>query len=361
MISDGFIQNNSFFENAHPGYVRRIIGPSREAETMAIHTALTDMLGIRHPVLLAPMDLVADGELAAAVSAAGGFGILGGGYGEESWLTKELDAVGKARIGVGFITWSMARQPRLLDLALERKPVAIMLSFGDPAPHAERIKRAGALVICQVQSVAMAKDAVAKGADIIVAQGTEAGGHGVSVSTMPLVPAIVDAVGESIPVVAAGGIADGRGLAAALMLGAGGVLLGTRFYASTEAAGHPDAKRRIVAANETQSIRSILFDIARQNVWPAPFNGRCLVNAHTERWKGRESELMQRAHEVGADYLRAREAGNFDIAAVIAGESAGLIHDIRPAADIVESVVAQAEKALARGVAGARASRQVAG
>jgi len=355
MISDGFIQNNSFFENAHPGYVRRIIGPSREAETMAIHTALTDMLGIRHPVLLAPMDLVADGELAAAVSAAGGFGILGGGYGEESWLTKELDAVGKARIGVGFITWSMARQPRLLDLALERKPVAIMLSFGDPAPHADRIKRAGALVICQVQSVAMAKDAVAKGADIIVAQGTEAGGHGVSVSTMPLVPAIVDAVGESIPVVAAGGIADGRGLAAALMLGAGGVLLGTRFYASTEAAGHPDAKRRIVAANETQSIRSILFDIARQNVWPAPFNGRCLVNAHTERWKGRESELMQRAHEVGADYLRAREAGNFDIAAVIAGESAGLIHDIRPAADIVESLVAQAEQALAR------ASRQVAG
>lgn len=332
---------------------------------MAIHTALTDRLGIRHPVLLAPMDLVADGRLAAAVSAADGFGILGGGYGEESWLRKELDAAGKARIGVGFITWSMARQPRLLDLTLERKPAAVMLSFGDPAPHADRIKRSGALLICQVQSVAMAKDAVDKGADIIVAQGTEAGGHGVSVSTMPLVPAIVDAVGESAPVVAAGGIADGRGLAAALMLGAGGVLLGTRFYASTEAAGHPDAKRRIVEANETQSIRGILFDITRRNVWPAPFNGRCLVNAHTERWKGRESELMQRTEEVGADYLRAREAGNFDIAAVIAGESAGLIHDIRPAAEIVDSVIAQAEQALARGVAGvvagARASRQVAG
>jgi nitronate monooxygenase len=196
----------------------------------------------------------------------------------------------------------------------------------------------------------MARDAVAKGADIIVAQGAEAGGHGVAVSTMPLVPAVVDAVGDRVPVAAAGGIADGRGLAAALMLGAGGVLLGTRFYASAEAAGHPDAKRRIVAADETQSIRGILFDIARRNVWPAPFSGRCLVNAHVERWKGREGELMQRAEEVSADYLRAREAGNFDIAAVIAGESAGLIHDVRPAPQIVESIVAQAEKALARGV-----------
>ena len=191
---------------------------------MAIHTALTDTLDIRHPVLLAPMDLVADGKLAAAVSSAGGFGILGGGYGDETWLKKELDVAGKARVGVGFITWSMARQPRLLDVTLERKPAAVMLSFGDPAPHADRIKRAGALLICQVQTAAMAKDAVAKGADIIVAQGTEGGGHGGSVSTMPLVPAIVDAVGNSVPVVAAGGIADGRGLAAALMLGASGVL-----------------------------------------------------------------------------------------------------------------------------------------
>lgn len=107
------------------------------------------------------------------------------------------------------------------------------------------------------------------------------------------------------------------------------------------------------------------FDITRRNVWPAPFNGRCLANTHTERWKGRESELMQRAEEIGADYLRAREAGNFDIAAVIAGESAGLIHDVRPAAEIVDNIIAQAEKALARSVAGvvagARASRQVAG
>src|SRR4051812_18410789 len=140
---------------------------------MPITTRLTELLGVEHPILLAPMDVVADGKLAATVSRAGGFGIIGGGYGNETWLTRELDAAGDARVGVGFITWSMAKNPRLLDLALERKPAAIMLSFGDVKPHAEKIKRAGALMICQVQTVAHAKAAVENGADILVAQGAE--------------------------------------------------------------------------------------------------------------------------------------------------------------------------------------------
>src|SRR5215470_17834081 len=135
---------------------------------MAIATRLTERLGIRHPIMLAPMDVVADGKLAAAVSRAGGFGIIGGGYGDEAWLTREMDAAGDARVGVGFITWSMARQPRLLDLVLERRPPAIMLSFGDIRPHAEKIRRAGALLICQVQTLDQAKDAAANGADILV-------------------------------------------------------------------------------------------------------------------------------------------------------------------------------------------------
>src|SRR5207302_10131290 len=137
---------------------------------MAITTRLTELLKVEHPILLAPMDLVADGGLAATVSRAGGFGIIGGGYGNEAWLTREMDAAGDARVGVGFITWSMARQPRLLDLALERKPPAIILSFGDVQPHADKIKRAGAKMICQIQTVAQAKDAVAQGADLLVAQ-----------------------------------------------------------------------------------------------------------------------------------------------------------------------------------------------
>ena len=121
---------------------------------MSITTPVTQLLGINHPILLAPMDLVADGRLVAAVDTAGGFGILGGGYGEEKWLVRELNVLdrSKARFGVGFITWSLAKQPRLLDLALERRPVAVMLSFGSSVPFIDRIKRTAAIVICQVQS-----------------------------------------------------------------------------------------------------------------------------------------------------------------------------------------------------------------
>jgi nitronate monooxygenase len=317
---------------------------------MSITTPVTDLLGINHPILLAPMDLVADGRLVAAVDAAGGFGILGGGYGEEKWLVRELDLLdrSKARFGVGFITWSLAKQPALLDLALERRPAAFMLSFGSPVPFIDRIKRTDAIVICQVQSAALAKEAAAAGADILVAQGTEAGGHGVTRGLVTLIPEIVDAIGGRIPVVAAGGIADGRGLAAALMLGAAGVLIGTRFYASQEAAGAQGAKERIRKATGDDTLRSIVFDISRRNVWPAPFTGRCLRNAHTDRWFGLEIELMRHLDEESAKYAAARDAGDFDIAAVIAGEAVGLIHDIPSAHDVIERVVHEASALLTR-------------
>lgn len=317
---------------------------------MSISTPVTKLLGISHPLLLAPMDLVADAKLTAAVSAAGGFGILGGGYGDEQWLARELDSLArsKARFGVGFITWSMAKQPKLLDLALEHKPAAVMLSFGDPAPFARRIKRAGAILICQVQSLAMAREAAAHGADVLVAQGTEGGGHGVSRGLVSLVPEVVDAIGPKVPVVAAGGIADGRGLAAALMLGASGVLLGTRFYATPEAAGPQAAKERIRAATGDDTLRSIVFDISRRNVWPAPFTGRCLRNAHAERWFGREVELLRHQGEESARYAAARSEENFDVAAVIAGESSGLVREISSARDVVERIVSEASALLAQ-------------
>jgi nitronate monooxygenase len=319
---------------------------------MTITTALTRRLGITHPILLAPMDLVADARLCTAVAAAGGYAVLGGGYGDEAWLRREIAALERdgavARHGIGFITWSLAKQPHLLDLALARRPGAVFLSFGDPQPFIDKIKQAGALVICQVQTVAMAKDAAAKGADIIVAQGAEAGGHGVSRGTLGLVPAVVDAVPAEIPVVAAGGIADGRGLAAALALGAAGVMLGTRFYASEEAAGALAAKERICAASGDDTLRSIVFDISRRNVWPAPFNGRCLVNDHARRWFGREVELMRQAHEVAPRYQAAREAEDFDVAAVIAGEAADLIRRVEPVKTIIDTLVRQAEDVLTR-------------
>jgi len=315
---------------------------------MPLNTPLTERLGIAHPILLAPMDLVADARLAVAVSTAGGLGLLGGGYGDETWLTRELDVLAHSpvRYGVGFITWSVLQQPRLLDLALARNPAVIMLSFGDPRPLVDRIKRAGALVVCQVQSVALARDAVAAGADILVAQGTEAGGHGGSRGLVTLIPEIVDTIGASLPVVAAGGIADGRGLAAALMLGASGALLGTRFYATEEAAGARAAKERIRAASGDDTLRSIVFDISRRKVWPAPFTGRCLRNSHTDRWFGREIELMQRADAEAERYATARQAADFDVAAVIAGESSGLIRDVPSVASVVERITSDAEKLL---------------
>jgi nitronate monooxygenase len=315
---------------------------------MPITTPLTSLLGIAHPILSAPMDVIAGARLAAAVSEAGGFGILGGGYGEKTWLTQETAKLQKCKapFGIGFITWSLAKQPDLLDIALKAKPRAVMLSFGDPKPHAPRIKAAGSLLICQVQNEDMAKQALDAGVDILIAQGTEAGGHGASRTLIDIVPAVIDLAAGRVPVVAAGGLADGRGLAAMMTFGAAGVMLGTRFYASIECDGPEEAKKRICAAASGNSVRSVIFDISRDNVWPAPFTGRCLINDHARRWMGREVEMMQNAAAVVAEYAAAKAAGNFDIAAVIAGEAVGLIHDIPPAAEIVERIVSEADQIL---------------
>ena len=173
-------------------------------------------------------------------------------------------------------------------------------------------------------------------------------GHGATRTTLTLVPEIVDAFPD-LPVVASGGIADGRGLAAVLMLGADGVLMGTRFYASQEAQGHPEAKQRIIQASGDDTLRSVVFDISRRNIWPQPFTGRAIRNAHAERWYGHEGELLKRQEEEAQRYAEARERGDFDVAAVIAGEAVGLIHDAPPAAEIVDRIIREAEALLSRG------------
>jgi nitronate monooxygenase len=319
---------------------------------MPFGTPLTELLEIRHPVILAPMARVSGGALAAAVSAAGGLGLIGGGYGDADWIEAEFLAAGNQRVGVGFITWSLAQKPELLGRALERKPAAVMLSFGDPAPFVPAIKQAGAKLICQVQSVAHARSAAAAGADVIVAQGGEAGGHGAARGTFSLVTEVADAVAP-VPVAAAGGIADGRGLAAALMLGAAGVLLGTRFYAAVESLAHPVAKERVAAASGDDTVKTSVFDTARGLAWPEPYRIRGLENAFTERWHGREAALSETAAEQ-ARYGAAAEAGDFDTAGVIAGEAAGLIGEVLPAGEIVERLVTEAEARL-KAVAGGRA------
>jgi nitronate monooxygenase len=166
--------------------------------TVTLRTRLTEKLNITHPVLLAPMGSVSGGRLAGAVSEAGGLGLIGGGYGDRDWLEGEFAAAGNRRVGCGFITWSLAKQPGLLDAALAHRPAVLMLSFGDPQPFARRIRAVGVVLMCQVQSRDHTLQALDAGAEIIVAQGTEAGGHGGSRATLPLVPAIVDLVARRV-------------------------------------------------------------------------------------------------------------------------------------------------------------------
>lgn len=317
---------------------------------MAIATNLTQQLGIKHPVLLAPMGFVAGGALAAAVSAAGGFGMIGGGYADPDWLEREYTAAGHGRVGCGFITWALAEHPAALAVALQHQPAAIMLSFGDAAPFLPQIKRAGALAMCQVQSLAQARAVLRDGADIIVAQGTEAGGHGGRRATLPLVPAVVDLVagaGRRVPVVAAGGITDGRGLAAALMLGADGVVMGTRFAVASESLAAPGAKARVVAASGDETLRTTVFDIARGYTWPQGYTGRAVRNRFADAWHGREDALA-RDEAARARYAEAAAQGDADLAVVFAGEGLDLVHAVEPAAAILARVIREAEAALAR-------------
>jgi nitronate monooxygenase len=189
-----------------------------------------------------------------------------------------------------------------------------------------------------------------EGADIVVAQGTEAGGHGGGRSTLPLVPAVVDMVassGRNVPVVAAGGITDGRGLAAALMLGADGVLMGTRFYVAIESLSSPGAKARVVAASGDDTLRTTVFDIARGYNWPKEYTGRAVRNRFSKAWHGNEDALTRDQAE-RSHYGDAAAHGDADIAVVFAGEGIDLIHAVEPAAVILGRVIEQAEAALRR-------------
>jgi nitronate monooxygenase len=204
-------------------------------------------------------------------------------------------------------------------------------------------------LICQVQDVEGALAAEAAGADFIVAQGTEAGGHGAEhASTLPLVPAVVDAV-DATPVLAAGGIADGRGLAAALMLGAHGVLVGTRFYASIEALGHEQAKEQIVAARGSDTKRTQVFDVVRGLQWPEEYTGRALRNDFLERWDGWEKELATAPDGEDETFREAEQEGDTDIAVVWCGEAADLISDVPATTELVRRIGTEAKGCLRSG------------
>ena len=313
-----------------------------------IRTALTELLGIEHPILLAPMGSAAGGKLAAAVTQAGGLGLVGSGYASATTITKELGAAGNTPVGIGFILWALDRNPAALDTALAARPPAIMLSFGDPAPYAPAIRTAGCKLICQVQTVAGARAAAAAGADVIIAQGRDAGGHSGTVrGTMGLVPAVVDAVAP-IPVVAAGGIGDGRGLAAALSLGASGVLMGTRFTVARESLWDEPLKQGALAASGDDTAQTRVFDIVRGAGWPSHFPGRALRNDFFARWHGREAELETSWRDEEKTYTAAAP-DDLATRVVWAGESVDLVREALPAGEIIEQIVAEAAEMLRRG------------
>jgi len=316
---------------------------------MALQTAFTRSVSVEHPIASAPMGGSAGGALAAAVSNGGGLGLVGGGRGGRDWLAVELAIVTELTMrpwGVGFLSWAVDRDT--VAWALERQPAAVMFSFGDPTPFAAQVRATGAKLILQVTDLDEARQALEVGADVIVAQGSDAGGHSGrnAIGTMSFVPSVVDLAGAT-PVLAAGGIVDGRGLAAALALGAAGALVGTRFQTSLEALAPAEVTKALLGARGTDTERSRILDLARGAQWPDKYLARTLRNAVLETWRGREGELLD---DVAAqrDYREAIARNDLDVAPVWVGQAVGLITTIEPAADLVAALAAEAEAALTR-------------
>src|SRR6266496_6197351 len=314
-----------------------------------LYTRICDMLGIEYPIISAPMGGgTAAADLAAAVSGVGGFGLIGGTTtsGPE-WLREEIHKVRQLTnkpFGVGFIS-SFPGLDELVKVALEEQVVAVSHSFADPTPYIPAAHAAGVKVIAQVQTVAQAIVAAQARVDILVAQGSETGSHTGYSGTLPFVTAVLDIAGD-IPVLAAGGIADGRGLAAVLMLGAEGAWMGTRFYASRESGGGNWEKERMLQAGTDDTVLTKIYDLALDSPFPPTVGDRVLRNDFTAEWHGRNDEVVAHRQELSEQVIAAMKEGNAHIAAVRAGNAVGLIHGIESANDIVRQTVAEAERIL---------------
>ena len=322
----------------------------------ALHTPLCDLLGITYPICQAGMGHVARSTLAAAVSEAGGLGVIAAAQftpGELREDIRRLRDLTDRPFGVDILFATVraggSEADRFTDdvrgwteVALEERVPVLVAGLGNPGPVTAQAHRLGIKVMALCGNVKQARDHVANGVDVVIAQGHEAGGHTGRVAGLVLVPAVVDAVAP-VPVVAAGGMADGRGLVAALALGAVGVWLGTRFIATHEAHGHVNYKNRIVAIDEEGTV-----------VTRAASGKPCRLirNAFTRSWEGREADILPfpvQAARVGRPAaILARDGGDVENGNAPCGQSAGLIRAIRPAGDVVQSLVEEAEGVLAR-------------
>ena len=326
-----------------------------------MNTRFSSAFQLDTPIALAPMALASGGALAAACARAGALGLLGGGYGELAWLQTQQalalqllqdDAPALKRLGCGFVTWKLDEDASALDWLLDQPqlPAALMLSFGDPRPYAERIAKHGVRLICQLQRMAQLPMCLEAGATVIVAQGAEAGGHGMNGldgrATFSLVPELADALAAQSPstmLLAAGGIADGRGLAAARMLGADGVLMGTRLWASAESLAATGAVAAALQANGDETARSSVFDVLRRKNWPREFDFRALRNHLHSKWESRVDALRAAPEAARADYDAGVAAQDYARAHVTVGEAVGLLRDAPSASVLIERITLQAE------------------
>ncbi|MFD0008250.1 NAD(P)H-dependent flavin oxidoreductase [Streptomyces sp. NPDC127178] len=318
-----------------------------------LRTRFTEMFGLTYPVMAAPMGLHSGGTLAAAVSAAGGLGSFGGTHPSKGpdWIRAEIATIRATTdrpFGVGFITPFLSFTGPLFDATLEERPEVVALSFADPQPWLARARDAGARVMCQVQNYQDAEMAVAAGADVLVAQGTEAGGHTGTMGLLPFLAGVVRRYPD-VPVLAAGGIADGRTLAAVLTAGADGAWLGTAFLATPEAVEvHDIHKRLIVESDGSDTVWTRAYDIVSGLPWPATIGTRVRRNRFTDEWSEREATLRERKEEFAPpdDGNPFEAPPDPDTGAILYGQSASFVDAVRPAADVVRAISDEAEEIL---------------
>jgi NAD(P)H-dependent flavin oxidoreductase YrpB (nitropropane dioxygenase family) len=312
-----------------------------------IHTRICDLLGIPHPIVLGGMGTATTAPLVAAVSNAGGFGTLGTSAFNATTLATEIDAIRERTekpFGINHLLFQI--QEDMFAVTQRARPAVTAFAWArkdqNLRDYFQLAHDAGSKVMHMAGEVPEALRAAEAGADVIVAQGTEAGGHVGWMASLPLVPMMVKALAP-LPVLCAGGIADGRGLAAALALGAEGVLLGTRFVATHEAPIHPNFKQAIVKSDGHDTVLTEIPDLATQRVWPGAMS-RAQRNSFIERWSGREWALRQNASGVGKQAAAARAAGDVDNTSLSFGQDAGLIDSIKSAAEVIRDVIAEAEE-----------------
>src|SRR6201993_688431 len=312
-------------------------------------TPWSTSFGLQVPIVNAPMGGVAGGRLAAAVTAAGGLGMVGmGSDGSRELLRAQLRHV-RDRFGIGLVDWVIRTQDGLLEDALAAGPALLSVSFGTDWSWVAKAHDAGIATVTQIYDGPGARRAVDAGIDILVARGSEGGGHGeVRLGTLPLLDTVFDALdasgGTAVPVLAGGGVASARSLAAVLAAGASGAWVGTRLAGCPEALTGQGSRRALIAARATDTAVTRVFDVAKGLPWPARFPSRVLVNDFVARWTGREDALDRPA----CDELAAATApDDRRVAPVDAGQGVGMISDDASVGEVIEQMCTGAQRLLA--------------